>query len=125
MKKLLATLLILCAGPVWAEWVLYGVSGSSKHFIDPSTIRGTTLKKAWGKVEYETPDELDGRLSVRRLIEFDCSDEKLRLLQFTAFDGSNLTGRVVKTMRFRDPEWVYAAPGTIAASGIEIVCGTK
>jgi hypothetical protein len=125
MKKLLATLLILCAGPVWAEWFEFGDSGSSKHFIDPSTIRGTTLKKAWGKVEYETPDELDGRLSVRRLIEFDCSDEKLRLLQFTAFDGSNLTGRVVKTMRFRDPEWVYAAPGTIAASGIEIVCGTK
>ena len=124
MKKLLATLLILCAGPVWAEWFEFGDSGSSKHFIDPSTIRGTTLKKAWTKTEFETPDK-DGWLSMRRLIEFDCSDEKLRLLQFTAFDGSNLTGRVVKTMRFRDPEWVYAAPGTIAASGIEIVCGTK
>jgi hypothetical protein len=112
MKKLLATLLILCAGPVWAEWVLYGVSGSSKHFIDPSTIRGTTLKKAWTKTEFETPDK-DGWLSMRRLIEFDCSDEKLRTLQFDAFDGPNLTGRILETMTFRDNEWSYAAPETI------------
>ena len=124
MKKLLATLLILCAGPVWAEWFQYGDSGSSKYFIDPSTIRGTTLEKAWTKVENETPDE-DGWLSVRRLIEFDCSDEKERLLQFSAFDGPNLTGRVLEAHTYRDSEWVYAAPGTIAASGIEIVCGTK
>lgn len=124
MKKLLATLLILCAGPVWAEWVLYGDTGSTKHFFDPSTIRGTTLKKAWTKMEYKTPGK-DDWLSVRRLIEFDCSDEKLRHLQISVFDGPNLTGRVLETMTLRNPEWVYAAPGTTNASVIKIVCGKK
>lgn len=124
MKKLLVTLLILCTGPVWAGWVLYEDSGSSKHFIDPSTIRGTTLKKVWKKTEFETPGN-DGWRSFRSFYEIDCSDKKSRLLQLSAFDGPNLTGRVLETYTYRDSEWVYAAPETIMATSIEIVCRKK
>ena len=49
MRKLLATLLILCAGHVWAEWLpaTHVLEDGTQHFIDPSTIKGTHTKKFW------------------------------------------------------------------------------
>ena len=67
MKKLLATLLILCAGPVWAEWVDYGKSeDGDRHYFDPSTIKGRDTKRVWTRVEAATKPP-SGWLSARVL----------------------------------------------------------
>ena len=125
MKELLATLLILCAGPDWAEWVLYEIStdGDARFFYDPATVRGENIKRVWDKVELKKPSKF-GALSWRAYTEFDCSDGKTRNLQFEAFSKANLGGKTLNSIS--DPsEWVYVAPQTIEKTLFSKVCGKK
>lgn len=125
MNKLLATLLILGAAPVWAEWVLYdnSIDGNVRFFYDPSTVKGGNIKRAWDKAELKTPME-SGALSFRSYNEIDCVKEKIRVLQLEAFSKAELAGKTVGS--FSEPTgWDYVAPNTIEKRLFNIVCGTK
>ena len=128
MKKLLATLLILCAGPVWAEWVLYenSIDGDAQFFYDPSTVKGGNINRAWDKTELKKPAKGSQgyALSFRAYNEFDCVNEKVRTLQFEAFSETNLAGKTLS--RFSEPSnWEYVAPRTIQKTLFNKVCGKK
>lgn len=125
MKKLLATLLILCAGPVWAEWVMVMEwQDGGSHFYDPSTIRGQNIKRVWTRVEISTKNN-SGWRSTRVLVEIDCPDERYKNLQFTAYDEPGLKGRLVDQRTFSSPEWVYVEPETAFSAIFKIVCRKK
>jgi hypothetical protein len=125
MKKLLATLLILCAGPVWAEWVQYSVNDQGeKFFFDPSTIRGKTIKKVWMKQELLSKNEF-GWLSYRALNEVDCANERVRSLGATGFSKPKLSGDAVHNFTFPDPSWRYVAPESVDKELFNRTCGTK
>lgn len=125
MKKLLATLLILCAGPVWAEWVLIAANNDGDRiFYDPLTIRGQTIKRTWTKWELKTINDL-GMRSGRLLVEIDCPNERSRNLQHTTFDEPGLNGKVVNQQTISSPQWEYVEPGSVFATVFKTVCGKK
>jgi hypothetical protein len=123
MKKLLATLLILCAGPVWAEWVEYGKSeDGDRYYFDPSTIKGRDTKRVWTRVESATKTP-GGWLSARGLEEWDCPNERRRILQLETFLQSNL--RQSKDTHSGPFDWLYISPGTFGKNLFNKVCGKK
>ena len=122
MKKLLATLLILCAGPVWAEWILIGTNGEpgtleyEEIFYDPSTIRGREIKKFWTKTAYSNS-------TYKTLNETDCSEQKIRALQSSSYMNDS-SEKLILQVPVPGP-WVYIAPDNSWAELIKLVCGTK
>ena len=128
MKKLLATLLILCAGPVWAEWVEYAkTEAGNRHYFDPSTVKGGNIKRAWDKTEFKEPVKgpQGNANSFRTYYEYDCVNEKVKILQLEAFSETNLAG---KSLLYRSSEprnWEYVPPRTIQKTLFDKVCGRK
>ena len=123
MKKLLATLLILCTGPVWAGWVHYAESiKDNQYFYHPSSIKGKTVKKVWTKDEVLSADL--GFRSRRALWEIDCKDEKIRVLSFHKYSEPNLEGEITETLN-EPSSWSYVPPDTIIKKLFDITCGTK
>jgi len=127
MKKLVATLLILCAGPIWAEWVLTSVHhDGGQIFYDPTTVKGGNIKKAWTKTELKKPIKgpKGDALSFRVYHEFDCVNDRIRTLSFEAFSERNLAGQVIE--RSSEPtNWDYVPPQTVQKNLFDNVCGKK
>ena len=123
MKELLATLLILCAGPVWAGWVHYAESiKDNQYFYDPSSIKGKTVKKVWTRDEF--PSAGQGFRSRRTLWEIDCKDEKVRALSRHKYSKPNLEGEITEMLN-EPSSWSYVPPDTILKELFDITCGKK
>jgi hypothetical protein len=124
MNKLLATLLILCAGPVWAEWVLYGASqvDGLRIYFDPSTVKGRDIKRVWTRVESGTKMP-SGWRSARALEEVDCLNDRTRVIQLETFSQPNLK-QIMETAS-GPSDWNYIAPGTVNKDLFNKVRGKK
>ena len=126
MKKLVATLLILFAGPSWAQWVLYqrDMDGAN-YFYDPSTIQGENKKRVWTRVDHKSKNEL-GWHSARALQEYDCINKTYKPLQVEIFSGPSLQGAILNTIREKElygPD--HLAPDTIGHTLLTIICQKK
>ena len=122
MKKLHATLMILCAGPVWADCVLINDQDKELQFCDPSTNRGGKIKRVWLRAELPRTNS-NGIRSLRVLREFDCPNEKQRMLQIESFRESNLINPIASGLV--QDEWKYVSPGTVLNRLFELVCEKK
>jgi hypothetical protein len=125
MKRLLLALALL-AGQAHAEWIQYEYSDSTTAYYDPATVvkNGSTsmvwtidaLKpNAKARIQWQW-------ISIRSLMEIQCSTGKARMLQGTAHDGEMASGSIVFT-RSGPGEWEYTAPGSIGAGLQAVVCG--
>ncbi len=101
MKRLLLiTLLVLSSGPAYAEWVVVAkdiAEDGATTYADPDTIcRKGELVKMWALFDFETVQTGGGTsyLSMRVQRQFDCADERTRLLTGTWFLGNMGTGDI-------------------------------
>ena len=125
MKILLLTLALLITGPAWAEWLLIAVSINhlSKMYVDPTTIRKEgDLYKVWTWQELSGPDQIDGSLSVRSLMQYDCKEERSTYLSLTSFSERMLRGKVITNHPALVTKWGYIAPGTLEEGVFRSVC---
>ena len=97
---LLMALLVLSCEPVYAEWLL--VSGDDAAglavYVDTATIRQNgKLAKMWQLYDYKTVQRVagDSLLSFKRFNEYDCKEERTRMLGYTWFSGNMGNGQVV------------------------------
>ena len=123
---LLITLVVLSRGPVSAEWVL--VSGEHNTglmvYVDPNTIRREgNLVKMSSLIDYKTIQSIEGNavLSIERQNEYDCNEERTRMLASTWFSDNMKRGQVVHSDSDED-EWKPAAPGSIAQAMLNVAC---
>jgi hypothetical protein len=123
MKKLLLTLLIslMLAGSAWAVWVKVAESDRFYRYIDPATIRKDgNLVRLWEINEAKQRDE-KGALSHRSRTEYDCKQERRRVLSLSSHSGSMAGG----TILFEDTKvfwWEDIPPDTVAEILLKIVC---
>jgi hypothetical protein len=103
-------------------WSLFDDNlGGTEVYLDYSTIEQVNrYARIWARYNYAHPTSAGSR-SVRVLQEFDCREERHRVLTITAFAGENLTGREIGTAQ-RQTEWNPTVPGTIGASLRSAVC---
>jgi hypothetical protein len=126
---LLITLLVLSSAPAYAEWEL--VSGDDEAgltvYVDRDTIRRKgNLVKMWQLYDYKTVQTVagDSLLSIQRQNEYDCTEERTRMLAFTWFSSNMGKGRVVyKTAD--EQQWEPVVPRSINRALWKVACSKQ
>jgi len=123
---LLIMLLVLSSGPVYAGWEL--TSGDDQTgltvYVDPDTIRREgSLVKMWQLYDYKTVQTVagDSLLSFKRYNEYDCADERTRMLAYTWFSGNMGTGHVVYSTP-DEQQWEPVVQGSINRALWRVAC---
>jgi len=126
---LLISLLLLSNEPVHAEWVAVKknneLAGIMTVFFDPDTInRKGNLVKLWQLIDFKSMQggRSPSRFSSTKIQkEFDCVEERLRVLALTDFWGNMGTGE--PTGAYVDGgNWVAVEPDSIDQALWEIAC---
>ena len=122
-------LLILSSQPAYAEWVL--VSGDDeaglKVYVDTATLRRNgNLAKMWQLYDYKTVQTVagDSLLSMKRFNEYDCTEERTRMLGYTWFSSNMGNGNVVYSTTEQLP-WEPVVPRTINRTLWKVACEKK
>ena len=126
-RLFLITLLLLSSGPAYAEWVQ--VSGGDEAektvYVDPTTIRrNSNLVKMWQLQDYKTVQTVGGIrfLTAKEEWEFDCAEERSRVLALKEFSGNMGRGTVVYT-NSQVGKWEPVMPGSMGKTVWKVACG--
>jgi hypothetical protein len=122
-------LLVLSSGPAYAEWVKVSASDETGKtvYVDPATIRrNSNLVKMWQFYDYKTVQTVGGNrfLTAKEQWEFDCAEERSRVVARKEFSGNMGSG----TMVFTNSEvgkWIPVIPGSMGQTVWEVACGKK
>ena len=128
MKRLLLGLMLLMtATAASAEWTQFGDTDRFIHYVDFATIRRNgNFVKMWSLNDYKTLQKSPAGhsyLSDKTQREYDCKEEKSRLLAFTDFSGQMGNGNVVYSNGNVRDEWSPIEPGSIGETKWKIACG--
>jgi len=130
MKRLIVmTLLVLSSSPAYAEWVKVSDSDEAGKtvYVDPATIRrNSNLVTMWQFYDYKTVQTVGGIrfLTVKEQWEFDCAEERRRVLALTEFSGNMGSGTVVYT-NSEVGKWQPVAQSSIGQLLWKFACGKK
>jgi len=128
-RLFLITLLLLSSGPAYAEWVKVSESDEAGKtvYVDPATIRrNSNLVKMWQFYDYKTVQTVGGNrfLTVKEQWEFDCVEERSRVVARKEFSGNMGSGTMVFT-NSQVGKWLPVMPGSIGHTVWEVACGKK
>jgi hypothetical protein len=127
---LLISLLVLSVGSVHAEWVSVGgklEEGLTGYtvYVEPDTIRRNgEVVKLWALMDFSAmqTEPNPTYLSVQSQREFDCTEERVRLLALTAFSGNMGSGKVVFSYSDPNDQGISIEQGSVAQSLWKFVC---
>jgi hypothetical protein len=105
-----------------ADWVLVSTAATGdKYYIDRQSVRTMPngYKRAWEQVIYAQPDKYGDTDSVE-FREYDCIDDRSRILSSRFYKNSVNTAILDKTSGWRN-----VAPETIAEKPFKFVCSGK
>lgn len=121
-KTILILLLILSANSTWADWVKISESNGDSYYIDQTNIRKNgNFVKVWELLNFK--EKKFEAASLVRLREYDCKDEKMRLLSMSGF--SNQMGTGIPFIKTNEPdEWEFIQPSrsNLHAVMLPLVC---
>ena len=124
----LITLLVLSSGPVYAEWVRIGRSqtGTTAYVQSDSIRRKGDMVKMCHLFDYMTVRSyLDETfLSNKMQSQFDCTEERFRILSGTRFSGNMASGKVVYSYS-GEGKWVPVVPESVSQILFDIACGKQ
>ena len=128
-RLLLIILLFLNSAPAYAEWVKVsdGDEAEKTVYVDPATIRrNSNLVKMWQLQDYKTVQTVGGIrfLTAEEQWEFDCAEERSRVLALKEFSGNMRSGTVVYS-NTEVGKWQPVAPGTLGHKLWTVACSKK
>lgn len=109
-------------GPEWShlevgDWDLVTEgAGGTMFLMRPARGAGVRF---WTRAEYLAPSGT-GYRSMVSLVEFDCAQDRMRFIQTTFYEGSNMSGT---SSMLGAAEWTYATPGSVGAGQVDYACG--
>lgn len=121
MRVIVMLLLLLAAAQARADWQKVGETDAFVAYIDPATIRKSgQMRKVWAMQDLKKR-HANGELSRRLFREYDCTNEKFRLLAVSTHSGPMATKKILVSVD-TPGEWRYMPPGTSAAMAYSLVC---
>ena len=125
----LITVLLLVSGPAYAEWVKVSDRDEAGKtvYVDPATIRrNSNLVKMWQFYDYKTVQTLGGNrfLTVEEQWEFDCVEERNRVVARKEFSGNMGRGTMVFT-NSQVGKWIPVSQDGIDRTVWEVACDKK
>jgi hypothetical protein len=122
MRIILCFVLALVAAPTWAEWVEVSETDSVVFYIDPATIRKDgNLRKVW-LIQDMKQRHKDGEMSRRARYEFDCKEERVRIVALSGHSESIARGETLWSFDQTADDWSAIPPGTAHEAILELVC---
>jgi hypothetical protein len=124
-SSVLVVLLMLFTAPARAEWVRGFEDFAAAVYIDPASIcRQGDLCRVL--VLYDLKAQgASGERSISALHEFDCAEERWRVVNSAIYSGPMATDSVIRSeasVSDRPLEWNYLVPGTPPDALFRFVC---
>lgn len=123
-------LLFLSSGPAYAEWVQIVTSNDHEGYttyIDSDTLRRKgNLVKIWILHDFKAAqvERPHSYISVKRLNEYDCADERIHNLAYLKYSGPMGTREVVDS--YMGPSnWAPVVPDTVGEVLWKAACGKQ
>lgn len=125
MNKLINALIIallFVSGSASAGWVEVGGNEGTSLYIDPTTFRKDgNLRKLWQLNDLKERHK-DGELSRRARNEYDCKNERFRVLSLSTHSEPMASGMILYQSSAESTKWNDIPPGTLAETVLKIVC---
>jgi hypothetical protein len=123
------TLLSLSSGSAYAEWVKVSDSDEAGKtvYVDPTSIRrNSNLVKMWQFYDFKTVQTLGSIrfLTAKEQWEFDCAEERSRVVARKEFSGNMGSGTMVST-NSQVGKWVPVILGSIGQTVWKVACEKK
>ena len=125
MRALTFALLIIAAAPAAAqEWLAFWKNPTFDYYLDPESIRvNGHLRRVWSLMNWKKPTG-KGELSRRLLFEYDCTEERYRVLSWSWFTDGMATGTQFSG-KSSAVEWQYIPPGDFHGNILKAVCAVN
>ena len=108
MRKVILMMLLAMSSSATAEWVAVGGNEVSNTYVDPVTVFKTGDKvKMWHLVDFNTVQvKATGKryMSEKLQYEYDCKEERARMLNFLSHSG-NMGGGVMVEGDWHPQKW--------------------
>ena len=129
MKVLIALALTIVSGSAIAKWEEVTSNDLATFYAEPSSIRRNgAMVKMWGLMDLNKPEIPrppgvgKAFLSSKTQHEYDCKEERARILGFTRFDGNMGNGSAVESVYGVAGEWEPVMPESILEDLWKIAC---
>lgn len=121
MKKWLFISLVFVAAAASAEWVQISENEEANVYIDLSTLhKDGNFRTVWQLHDQKKRNE-DGTMSTRISWEYDCQNERVRILSATSHPEAMAKGKKLFTV-YKASDWRDIAPNTMGHNGLKAVC---
>ena len=126
VRLVLLFLLTSVSVPASAEWVKFAEGGDGvSYYLDPATIRRNgSLRRVWILQDLKQRDQ-EGEMSRRALEEFDCKEERYKILSSSTHSEKMAEGNTLVMSNKPDVEWRFIPPGTVTEPLLRLVCSVK
>ena len=113
--------LLTIAAPAWAEWDSVYVTDTAVHYIDLGTIqKDSYLRRVWTLQDLKARGSR-GERSMKGLMEYDCKQERVRVLRATAYSGQMARGDILITVS-TPAKWNHIAPESAFNTTLRFLC---
>ena len=127
-KAILLMILAIVSSSAAAEWVAVGGNDLSTTYVDPATILKVGDKvKMWHLVDFNAVQvKPTGKryMSEKLQYEYDCKEERARMLTFLSHSG-NMGGGVMVEGDWHPQKWAPLPPGGLVGYLRKFACGKR
>lgn len=124
-KAILTLLLAVVSSSAAAAWTAVGSSDPSTLYADPATIsKAGDMVKMWDLLDFKTAQVMEGfrYMSSKTLSEYDCREERARMLYFSWHSEHMGGGQIVNT-DFDPAKWEPVLPRSGVEKLWKLACG--
>lgn len=118
--------LLLFAGSAQAEWFLLGRTDTFRIYLEKgSTQRSETTVQAVQLLDFVKAQWIDAQtviMSVKSVVEFDCTQARVRNISVETYSEQMTGGRLVSSEKFPTPAWENIQAGSSAEGVRKITC---
>jgi hypothetical protein len=120
-KVLLLAIVVFTSRSAFAQWVFFAeVPHAIVYFDTTSIVKDGFSRKVWELQDLKVRNK-DGELSWRSRWEYDCKQERRRMLSFSTHSDQMAKGEILLNHGSSRP-WVDIAPQTAARDTLNFLC---
>jgi len=95
IQTLLLALILLVTGSAWADWVKLSETEDLTYYIDPTTFKKNDSKREILELKDYKQRRKSGDMSTRATMEYDCSQNRFRVVSLSSHSESMAGGQVL------------------------------